>query len=356
MAAGGTLRFVAVGLVAGGGARCRAAAAGPPSPHRPGRRRGARAPQASLAPVAFLTIFPASLAVLLVVDGASTLAIAVWGAVWSIAGALAFVRQNWILGDRHRAIARERDLRREMLAAQRGARRAHRPRRRRHPDARGAPARRARAAGPDARLRRPQRAHRARRRPSHAAARRHGARRGSACRRPAARRPRRAARQRDARRARRAVRAGDDAARRRARRPARGRPQPHPRLHGEDPSGPARSADRHLQPPRAAGRADPGAAARPPRGRRARAHDARHRRLQVDQRRARPRRRRRGAAPRRRVRSRGRAAGGHVRPRSAGRSSRCSRPAQAPRRRCSSPSACGSPSRRSTCCPTAASP
>ena len=45
----------------------------------------------------------------------ATLAIAVWGAAWSIAGALAFVRQNWILGDRHRAIARERDLRREML-------------------------------------------------------------------------------------------------------------------------------------------------------------------------------------------------------------------------------------------------
>jgi diguanylate cyclase (GGDEF)-like protein len=68
-----------------------------------------------LAPVAYLTIFPASLAVLLVVGGASTPAIGVWGAAWSVAGALAFMRQNWILGDRHRAIARERELRREML-------------------------------------------------------------------------------------------------------------------------------------------------------------------------------------------------------------------------------------------------
>jgi diguanylate cyclase (GGDEF)-like protein len=68
-----------------------------------------------LAPVAYLSVFPASLALLLVLRGPSILAIAAWGVTWSVAGALVFARQNWILGDRHRAIARERDLRREMV-------------------------------------------------------------------------------------------------------------------------------------------------------------------------------------------------------------------------------------------------
>ena len=68
-----------------------------------------------LAPMAYLSVFPASLALLLVLTGPSMLAIGVWGVAWSVAGALAFARQNWILGDRHRAIARERDLRREMV-------------------------------------------------------------------------------------------------------------------------------------------------------------------------------------------------------------------------------------------------
>ena len=114
MAAGGTLRFVAVGLSL---VAALDAVRVLPDHHRRTDPDDVEAPvrRSLLAPVAFLTIFPASLAVLHVVDGASTLAIAVWGAAWSIAGALAFVRQNWILGDRHRAIARERDLRREML-------------------------------------------------------------------------------------------------------------------------------------------------------------------------------------------------------------------------------------------------
>ena len=34
---------------------------------------------------------------------------------WSLAGLLIFARQNWLMGDRHRAVARERDLRREMV-------------------------------------------------------------------------------------------------------------------------------------------------------------------------------------------------------------------------------------------------
>jgi diguanylate cyclase (GGDEF)-like protein len=78
---------------------------------------GAEAPvrRHLLAPIAYLSVFPASLALLLAVRGPSTLAIAVWGATWSVAGALAFARQNWVVGDRHRAIARERDLRREMV-------------------------------------------------------------------------------------------------------------------------------------------------------------------------------------------------------------------------------------------------
>jgi diguanylate cyclase (GGDEF)-like protein len=114
MAAGGTLRFVAVGLSL---LAVLDAVRVLPQDRRRADLDDLDAPvrRNLLAPVAYLTIFPASLAVLLVVDGASTLAICVWGAVWSIAGALAFVRQNWILGDRHRAIARERVLRREML-------------------------------------------------------------------------------------------------------------------------------------------------------------------------------------------------------------------------------------------------
>jgi diguanylate cyclase (GGDEF)-like protein len=68
-----------------------------------------------LAPVACMTVFPASLAVLLAVRGPSTLEVALWGATWSLAGLLIFARQNWLLGDRHRAVAVERDLRREVV-------------------------------------------------------------------------------------------------------------------------------------------------------------------------------------------------------------------------------------------------
>jgi diguanylate cyclase (GGDEF)-like protein len=68
-----------------------------------------------LAPIACMAVFPASLAVLLVISGPSTLEVALWGATWSLAGLLVFARQNWLLGDRHRAVARERDLRREMV-------------------------------------------------------------------------------------------------------------------------------------------------------------------------------------------------------------------------------------------------
>jgi diguanylate cyclase (GGDEF)-like protein len=67
------------------------------------------------APVACMAIFPGSLAALLVVRTPSALEIAVWGATWSLAGLLIFARQNWLMGDRHRAVARERELRREMV-------------------------------------------------------------------------------------------------------------------------------------------------------------------------------------------------------------------------------------------------
>jgi diguanylate cyclase (GGDEF)-like protein len=67
------------------------------------------------APVACMAIFPGSLAALLVVRTPSALEVAVWGATWSLAGLLIFARQNWLMGDRHRAVARERDLRREMV-------------------------------------------------------------------------------------------------------------------------------------------------------------------------------------------------------------------------------------------------
>jgi diguanylate cyclase (GGDEF)-like protein len=67
------------------------------------------------APVACMAIFPGSLAALLVVRAPSPLEVAVWGATWSLAGLLIFARQNWLMGDRHRAVARERDLRREMV-------------------------------------------------------------------------------------------------------------------------------------------------------------------------------------------------------------------------------------------------
>ena len=67
------------------------------------------------APVACMAVFPGSLAALLVVRTPSTLEVAVWGATWSLAGLLIFARQNWLMGDRHRAVARERDLRREMV-------------------------------------------------------------------------------------------------------------------------------------------------------------------------------------------------------------------------------------------------
>ena len=68
-----------------------------------------------LAPVACMTIFPVSLAVLLAVRGAHVAEVAIWGAAWSLAGLLVFARQNWLLGDRHRAVALERDLRREVV-------------------------------------------------------------------------------------------------------------------------------------------------------------------------------------------------------------------------------------------------
>jgi diguanylate cyclase (GGDEF)-like protein len=67
------------------------------------------------APVACMAVFPGSLAALLVVRTPSTLEVAVWGATWSLAGLLIFARQNWLMGDRHRAVARERDLRHEMV-------------------------------------------------------------------------------------------------------------------------------------------------------------------------------------------------------------------------------------------------
>ena len=291
MAAGGTLRFVAVGLSLVAVLDAVRVLPDRPSPHRPGRRRGAPVRRSLLAPVAFLTIFPASLAVLHVVDGACTLAIAVWGAAWSIAGALAFVRQNWILGDRHRAIARERDLRREML--RRNAELAALT------DLADAVTR-MRGERPlvERALQVLMRVSDARSVHIELAGDRHTLPPGAT------------------------VPDGDPHAvglplvvrdEQLGSVMLVGRDEPfapetmrlvgvlgdqlavglsHIRDYtGEDPSGPARSADRHLQPPRAAGRADPGAAARPPRGRRARAHDARHRRLQVDQRRARPRRR-----------------------------------------------------------------
>jgi diguanylate cyclase (GGDEF)-like protein len=113
MAAGGTWRFAAIGLALLAGLD--AVRILPRDRPRTDLDDADAPARRLLAPVAYLTIFPASLAVLLVVGGASTLAIGVWGAAWSVAGALAFMRQNWILGDRHRAIARERDLRREML-------------------------------------------------------------------------------------------------------------------------------------------------------------------------------------------------------------------------------------------------
>jgi diguanylate cyclase (GGDEF)-like protein len=113
MAAGGTWRFAAVGLALV--AMLDAVRILPRDRPRTDLDDADAPARRLLAPVTYLTIFPASLAVLLVVGGASTLAIGVWGAAWSVAGALAFMRQNWILGDRHRAIARERDLRREML-------------------------------------------------------------------------------------------------------------------------------------------------------------------------------------------------------------------------------------------------
>jgi diguanylate cyclase (GGDEF)-like protein len=68
-----------------------------------------------LAPIACMTVFPASLVAVLILRGPSTLEVALWGATWSIAGLLVFARQNWLLGDRHRAVSRERDLRREMV-------------------------------------------------------------------------------------------------------------------------------------------------------------------------------------------------------------------------------------------------
>jgi diguanylate cyclase (GGDEF)-like protein len=113
MAAGATWRFAAVGLALV--AMLDAVRILPRDRPRTDLDDADAPARRLLAPVTYLTIFPASLAVLLVVGGASTLAIGVWGAAWSVAGALAFMRQNWILGDRHRAIARERDLRREML-------------------------------------------------------------------------------------------------------------------------------------------------------------------------------------------------------------------------------------------------
>jgi diguanylate cyclase (GGDEF)-like protein len=68
-----------------------------------------------MAPIACMAVFPASLGVLLAVRGPSTLEVALWGATWSIAGLLIFARQHWLSGDRHRAVVRERELRREMV-------------------------------------------------------------------------------------------------------------------------------------------------------------------------------------------------------------------------------------------------
>jgi diguanylate cyclase (GGDEF)-like protein len=67
------------------------------------------------APIACMAVFPASLAAMLAVGTPSTLDVALWGTTWSLAGLLIFARQNWLMGDRHRAVARERDLRREMV-------------------------------------------------------------------------------------------------------------------------------------------------------------------------------------------------------------------------------------------------
>jgi diguanylate cyclase (GGDEF)-like protein len=62
-----------------------------------------------------MLVFPASLAVLLVVQGPTLLGVAVWGVSWSVSGLLVFARQAWLLSDRHRVVARERDLRREAV-------------------------------------------------------------------------------------------------------------------------------------------------------------------------------------------------------------------------------------------------
>ncbi len=71
-----------------------------------------------VAPISCMTIFPGSLVVLVAMRGPSTVEVLLWGATWSIAGLLLFARQSWLLGDRHRAVARERDLRRAMVRRQ----------------------------------------------------------------------------------------------------------------------------------------------------------------------------------------------------------------------------------------------
>jgi diguanylate cyclase (GGDEF)-like protein len=68
-----------------------------------------------IAPMACVTVFPASLVLLLALRGPSAVEVGLWGATWSVAGLLVFARQNWLVGDRHRAVVRERVLRREMV-------------------------------------------------------------------------------------------------------------------------------------------------------------------------------------------------------------------------------------------------
>ena len=107
----GSLGLSALAVLAAVAARPRAATTSNPEDD------GADSPMLRhlLAPIACMAVFPASLGVLLAVRGPSTLEVALWGATWSLAGLLIFARQHWLLGDRHRAVVRERELRREMV-------------------------------------------------------------------------------------------------------------------------------------------------------------------------------------------------------------------------------------------------
>ena len=108
---GASLGLAALAVLAAAAVRPRAATRSDPEDD------GADSPMLRhlFAPVACMAVFPASLGVLLAMRGPSTLEVGLWGATWSIAGLLIFARQHWLLGDRHRAVVRERELRREMV-------------------------------------------------------------------------------------------------------------------------------------------------------------------------------------------------------------------------------------------------